>query len=98
MITATIIPHHFNVFFCTRVIKQSRHAQSPESAVAFAGRALGKCVSASALAPPRAGPRAAPPRLSRSAQALAPGYILRARGAHLDITKVTARCALKYFI
>ncbi|XP_052739141.1 LIM domain kinase 1 isoform X2 [Bicyclus anynana] len=51
-----------------------------------AGRALGKCVSASHLAPRRA--PAAAPRLSRSTHALAPGYILRAGAGGIDITRV----------
>ncbi|CAH0713436.1 unnamed protein product, partial [Brenthis ino] len=51
------------------------------------GRALGKCVSASHLAPAA---RAPPPRLSRSAHALAPApaYILSDGRGGINITKV----------
>ncbi|XP_050353737.1 LIM domain kinase 1 isoform X4 [Nymphalis io] len=54
------------------------------AAGARGGQALGKCVSASHLPPARA----PAPRLSRSAHALAPGYILRAHGDSINITKV----------
>ncbi|XP_047525040.1 LIM domain kinase 1 isoform X2 [Pieris napi] len=53
------------------------------------GRALGKCVSASHIAP-RVVTLTASSRLglSRSHHALAPGYILRAEGHSINITKV----------
>lgn len=49
---------------------------------------LGKCVSASQLVAPR--PLASAAAVSRSSHALTPGYILRAHGAGIDITKVSA--------
>ncbi|XP_034827894.1 LIM domain kinase 1 isoform X1 [Maniola hyperantus] len=52
------------------------------------GRALGKCVSASHLAPRRVTLTPAPRRLSKSTHALAPGYILRADGDGINITRV----------
>ncbi|CAH2093393.1 unnamed protein product [Euphydryas editha] len=65
-------------------LRRNGEESSAQCEMRCAGRALGKCVSASALAPARA----LGPRLSRSAHALAPGYILRAHGASFDITKV----------
>ncbi|XP_046963815.1 LIM domain kinase 1 isoform X1 [Vanessa cardui] len=62
------------------VVKSSSHAALARAG----GQALGKCVSASHLPPARA----PAPRLSRSAHALAPGYILRAHGTSINITKV----------
>ena len=53
-----------------------------------AGRALGKCVSASHICA-AARPIVTLTNLSRSQHALTPGFILRATGTGINITKVT---------
>ncbi|XP_059054787.1 uncharacterized protein LOC131848856 [Achroia grisella] len=63
--------------------KSTVRISSPERS-AGGGRALGKCVSAGHIA--RTAPRVT--SLSRSHAALPAGYILRARGNTIDITKV----------
>ncbi|KAG6443106.1 hypothetical protein O3G_MSEX002653 [Manduca sexta] len=70
----------------TGVIKSQSNATIWNSEVS-SGRALGKCVSATALG--GAPPPGLEPARSRSQHALhTPGYILRARGNTIDITKV----------
>lgn len=72
--------------------RQSKsNAALPPPAAGSQPGVLGKCVSASHLVPPR--PLGSAGAVTRSSLAITPGYILRADGGGINITKVRARNA-----